>query len=557
MTDDHAGTLASWVDADGLGWRLTRLGPAALRLAADDAPSADLSARLAAVRSAAWSNRPPALRDLIVGYRTLSAELRVGAPLAPTAQALRTATREAGRAGADQRHVTLPVAYGDAADRAELEDRLRLPWREIVARHAAAAYRVAFLGFTPGFAYLHGLPTELALPRRPAPRTLAAGSVAIADGRAGVYPSAGPGGWWVLGTTPVPLFDPWLAAPAALLPGDEVRFEPTAAWVGAGTAATARVDAVGAGAPPAAAAAGTETSDRDAAPLALTVVEAWPGGASLQGRPRTGVGHLGMAQAGALDARAFVSAARLAGAPLAAPAIELTVPHATLRAERPLTAACTGGGARLRLDGRPLSLGQAFAWPAGAHLEVRPDARTSGAHVVLAVGGGLAPAGGPVGHPELVGEGSTDARAGVGGFGRPLRGGDALRFAADPRTPDLSWRGRVHYAGRLSLRLHPGPDGEDEAYAALLATGFRLGARDRMGAWLDGRRVSARQPDIASEGVPLGAVQLPADGRPVILLNDRGRTGGYALAGIVDPRDLAALAQARPGAAIAFEPPAT
>lgn len=539
MTDDRAGTLASWVDADGLGWRLTRLGPAALRLAADDAPSADLSARLAAVRSAAWSNRPPALRDLIVGYRTLSAELRIGAPLAPTAQALRTATREAASATADQRRVTLPVAYGDAADRAELEDRLQLPWQEIVARHAAAVYRVAFLGFTPGFAYLHGLPAALALPRRPAPRPLAAGSVAIADGRAGVYPSAGPGGWWVLGTTPVSLFDPWLAAPAALLPGDEVRFEPTAARADAGTG--------GAAAP----------VDPDGGPPspALTVVEAWPGGASLQGRPRTGVGHLGMAQAGALDARAFVSAARLAGAPLAVPAIELTVPHATLRAERPLSAACTGGGARLRLDGRPLSLGQAFAWPAGAHLEVRPDARTSGAHVVLAVGGGLAPASGPVGHPELVGEGSTDARAGVGGFGRTLRGGDALRLAADPRPPDHSWRGRVHYAGRLTLRLHPGPDGEDEAYAALLATGFRLGARDRMGAWLDGRRIAARQPDIASEGVPLGAVQLPADGRPIILLNDRGRTGGYALAGIVDPRDLAALAQARPGAAIAFEPP--
>jgi len=539
VTDDHASTLASWVDADGLGWRLTRLGPAALRLAADDAPSADLSARLAAVRSTAWSNRPPALRDLIVGYRTLSAELRVGAPLAPTAQALRTATREAARTAADQRLVTLPVAYGDAADRAELEDRLQLPWQEIVARHAAAAYRVAFLGFTPGFAYLHGLPTALALPRRPAPRPLAAGSVAIADGRTGVYPSAGPGGWWVLGTTPVPLFDPWLAAPTTLLPGDEVRFEPTAPRVDAGTVAAA----------PAATDGGLPSP-------ALTVVEAWPGGTSLQGRPRTGVGHLGMAQAGALDARAFVSAARLAGAPLAAPAIELTVPHATLRAERPLTAACTGGGARLRLDGRPLSLGQTFAWPAGAHLEVRPDARTSGAHVVLAVGGGLAPASGPVGHPELVGEGSTDARAGVGGFGRPLRGGDALRLAAEPRPPDHNWRGRVHYAGRLSLRLHPGPDGEEEAYAALLATGFRLGARDRMGAWLDGRRVSARQPDIASEGVPLGAVQLPADGRPVILLNDRGRTGGYALAGIVDPRDLAALAQARPGAAITFEAPA-
>lgn len=535
------GTPASWVAGDGLGWRLTRLGPAALRLVADDEPSAELSARLAAVRAVAWRTRPPALRDLIVGYRALTAELRIGAPLAPAAAALHTATHEAALGAIQQRRVTLPVAYGDGADRADLESLLGLPWREVVGRHEAAAYRVAFLGFTPGFAYLHGLPAALALPRRSAPRSLPAGAVAIADGRAGVYPSAGPGGWWVLGTTPVPLFDPWRAAPTALLPGDEVRFE-----------ALAERPAAVAGATNGPAGAADRVEDP-----ALTLIESWPGAVSLQGRPRGGVGHLGMAQAGALDARAFVSAARLAGAPLGAPALELAVPHATLRAERPLTAACTGGGARLRLEGRPQPLGRPFSWPAGAHLEVRPDPRASGAHAVLAVGGGLAPAGGPVGHPDLVGEGSTDARAGVGGFGRALRAGDALRLASDPRPPDLGWQGRVHHAARLSLRLHPGPDGEDAAYAALLATAFALGARDRMGAWLEGPRIRARRPDVDSEGVPLGAVQLPADGRPVVLLNDRGRTGGYALAGIVDPRDLAGLAQARTGSAVVFEPAAS
>jgi len=537
------GTPTSWVDGDGLGWRLTRLGPAALRLTADAPPSAELSTRLATVRAAAWGVRPPALRDLIVGYRALTAELRIGAPLAPAAAALHAATHEAVLGAVRPRRITLPVAYGDAADRADLESLLGLPWRDLIGRHEAAAYRVAFLGFTPGFAYLHGLPADLSLPRRSTPRSLPAGAVAIADGRAGVYPSAGPGGWWVLGTTPISLFDPWRAAPTALLPGDDVRF--AALPDRPADAATAAAPAPGSGG-----------FDRQPEP-ALTLIEAWPGAVSLQGRPRGGVGHLGMAQAGALDARAFVAAARLAGAPLAAPALELVVPHATLRAERTLTAACTGGGARLRLAGRPLPLGRTFAWPAGAQLEVRPDPHASGAHAILAVGGGLAPVGGPVGHPELVGEGSTDARAGVGGFGRPLRAGDTLSLAGDPRPPDLGWQGRVHHAARLSLRLHPGPDGEDEAYAALLATAFALGARDRMGAWLDGRRIRARRPDVDSEGVPLGAVQLPADGRPVVLLNDRGRTGGYALAGIVDPRDLAGLAQARPGSAVTFEPAAS
>lgn len=531
----QAGAAVEWRDADGLGWRLERLGPAALRLAADAEPSAELSARLATLRRLAWASRTPGIQDMLVGYRTLTIELRPGASAATAGARLAAATRAAGSESAAGRSVTLPVRYGDAADRDALGARLGLPWPEIVAQHAAARYRVAFLGFTPGFGYLHGLPAALALPRRAAPVPLPKGAVAIADGRAGVYPSAGPGGWWVLGTTATPLFDPWRPEPTALLPGDEVRF----------VALADEGDE-----PPRA-----RVTQADSGDAALTLIESWPGGVTLQGRPRTGVGHLGMAQAGSVDPRAFAAAARLAGAPLDAPALEFVVPHATLRAERTLTAAWSGGGARLRLDGRTVSNGRTFAWPAGAVLEVRPDAAAPGVSALLAVGGGLMPLGGPIGHPALVGAGSTDARAGIGGFGRPLVGGDVLALAAPPRPPDDRWAGRLRHATEVTLRLHPGPHGEVVAYAAMLATRYRMGARDRMGARLEGPPVQPARADVASEGVPLGAVQLPADGRPIVLLADRGRTGGYALAGVVDPRDLPALAQARPGAVVVFEPP--
>jgi len=532
----EGGDVARWHDDDGIAWRLDRLGPAALRLAAEVEPSAALSLRLAAVRRHAWAHRTPGVHDLIVGYRTLTVELRPGAPAANAGRRLAAATRAAAADADAERRIALPVAYGDAADREALEAGLGLPWPEIVARHAGAAYRVAFLGFTPGFGYLHGLPPSLALPRRAAPAALPAGAVAIADGRAGVYPSAGPGGWWVVGTTSAPLFDPWSAEPTTLLPGDAVRF--VAADRGLPSAGPpARAPATPSGVP------------------ALTLLEVWPGGATLQGRPRAGVGHLGMAQAGALDPRAFASAARLAGAPLDAPALEFVVPHATLRAERPLTAAWAGGGARLRLEGRSVPNGRPFAWPAGARLEVRPDAGAAGAHALLAVGGGLTPLGGHVGHRTLVGAGSTDTRAGVGGFGRALAAGDALALASTPRPPDPRWAGRLRHGPSATLRLHPGPHGEGAAYDALLGTTFRLATRDRMGARLDGPTIRPARPDVASEGVPLGAVQLPADGHPIVLLADRGRTGGYALAGVVDPRDLPALTQLRPGAAVVFEPP--
>jgi KipI family sensor histidine kinase inhibitor len=542
----------AWHDGDGLGWRLERLGPGALRMVADAEPSAQLSARLAAVRRQAWAHRTPGILDMVVGYRTLTVEVRPGTSTAAAARRLAAATQigphdgpnDASAAAVAPRNLTVPVVYGgDAADVGELVARLGLPWPEIVALHAAGRYLVAFLGFTPGFPYLHGLHPALSLPRRAAPVSMKGGAVAIADGHAGVYPSPGPGGWWALGTTSTEMFDPWRSEPTTLLPGDEVRFE----VADPGTSRGGPRDA-GRGADRGRARSGAHEP-------AVTAIEVWPGGVSLQGRPRAGVGHLGMSQAGALDGRAFAAAAKLAGAPLEAPALELMVPHATLRAERPLLAAWAGGGARLRLEGRDVPTGRPFRWPAGTLLEVRPSLQASGANALLAVGGGLAPLGGPVGHPSLVGAGSTDARAAVGGFGRALVAGDVLALAGPPQAPDPTWAGRVRHASRVGLRLHPGPHGETAAYAALLATTYRLAARDRMGARLDGPAVRPERPDVASEGVPLGAVQLPADGRPIVLLADRGRTGGYAIVGVVDPRDLPSLAQTQPGGEVVFEPP--
>jgi KipI family sensor histidine kinase inhibitor len=98
----------------------------------------------------------------------------------------------------------------------------------VVALHSSAVYRVAFVGFSPGFAYLLGLPPELEVPRLAAPRErVAAGSVAVAGPFSAIYPSATPGGWRLLGrilATGPPLFDPTSERPSRLAPGDRVRF---------------------------------------------------------------------------------------------------------------------------------------------------------------------------------------------------------------------------------------------------------------------------------------------------------------------------------------------
>ncbi len=120
----------------------------------------------------------------------------------------------------------LPVVP-DGADLADVLSSTGLSSGAFWTRLAAIDFTVGFLGFSPGFPYLYGLPLELQLPRRGSPRPLVpAGSVALAGTYAGIYPSPTPGGWNLIGTTPVRLFDPADDPPARLRPGDVVRFVP-------------------------------------------------------------------------------------------------------------------------------------------------------------------------------------------------------------------------------------------------------------------------------------------------------------------------------------------
>lgn len=130
----------------------------------------------------------------------------------------------------DARTMEIPVSYGGPSG-PDLEDVARhtgLTPARVVELHAAAPYLVYFLGFSPGFPYLGGLPPELATPRLAAPRKVVpAGSVAIGGSQTGVYPVESPGGWRIIGRTALRLFDPAATPPALLRIGDTVRFVPT------------------------------------------------------------------------------------------------------------------------------------------------------------------------------------------------------------------------------------------------------------------------------------------------------------------------------------------
>ena len=120
--------------------------------------------------------------------------------------------------------VEIPVRY-DGADLEEVANHCGMSTADVVALHTGATYVVEFCGFSPGFAYLTGLSERLRLPRRSSPRPrVPAGSVAIAAGYSAVYPRESPGGWHLLGTTSLAMWDASRAAPAMLQPGMVIRF---------------------------------------------------------------------------------------------------------------------------------------------------------------------------------------------------------------------------------------------------------------------------------------------------------------------------------------------
>ena len=123
----------------------------------------------------------------------------------------------------------LPVIYGgeDGPDLEDVADHAGLSVDEVVEIHSGTAYRVYMLGFAPGFPYLGGMDPRIACPRLSTPRVrLPAGSVGIAESQTGVYPMASPGGWRIVGRTPVPLFTPEAEPPVAILPGKYIQFVP-------------------------------------------------------------------------------------------------------------------------------------------------------------------------------------------------------------------------------------------------------------------------------------------------------------------------------------------
>lgn len=219
------------------------LGDDALTIRLGDRIDANINATALALADALPAAGLPGIRDVAPAYASVGVRYDIATWADPSGAGTayeRIAARLADLAGMvveqgprmadDPGHaVEVPVCYGGefGPDLAAVAAHARIDADEVVRRHARADYRVAMLGFMPGFPYLLGLDASLHVPRRPTPRTrVPAGSVAIGGAQTGIYPRELPGGWQLIGRTPLALFDPGRNPPALLAPGMRVRFRP-------------------------------------------------------------------------------------------------------------------------------------------------------------------------------------------------------------------------------------------------------------------------------------------------------------------------------------------
>ncbi|MEU1793361.1 biotin-dependent carboxyltransferase family protein [Streptomyces californicus] len=295
---------------------------------------------------------------------------------------------------------------------------------------------------------------------------------------------------------------------------------------------------------------------------------------TVQDAGRPGWAHLGVGRSGALDAPAARLANRLVGNPPGAAVLETTLTGCAVRPDRPVVAVVGGAGCPVRVGGRPVAWGEPVRVPAGAVLEAGPA--VTGLRSYLAFAGGLEP-------DAVLGSRSADLLSGLGPA--PLGAGDTVPLG-DPAKPS----GRVESSGpagpsdpatrrgpaercgppaaagpvpwpgapvELVLPVHLGPRHDwftAPALRTLLTADYRVSPHsNRIGLRTEGPALErSRTEELPSEGVVLGAIQVPPDGRPVVFLHDHPTTGGYPVVGVVAERALAGAAQAVPGTRLRF-----
>ncbi len=434
--------------------------------------------------------------------------------------------------------VAIPVCYDDyfGPDLEAVAAYHNCTKATVIERHTALEYTVFMVGFLPGFAYLGSVDNRIATPRRASPRLhVEAGSVGIAGAQTGVYPLDSPGGWQIVGRTPLSVYRPGVARASFLLKtGDTVRFYPIS------KKDFERINPVEISPAP---------WDKPLSKPPTAIVQRSGPLAILQDLGRPGYRAFGVPVSGALDQPAHLLANALVGNEPQAATIECTMGGLSLQFCKKAVVAVTGGGAAL-VNQAKIAHNQAVPLQKNDVLDI--IFHQNGMRTYLAVRGGWEGI-------ECMGSKSVCRNAQLGNVlqkGSSLFAGRAKKGQNQPFSKDSP---TITAAEGFVLRVMPGPEfehldavGQQQFYQQTYIVSHRS---DRMGSRLEGAPLAlSDRHELLSTAVAPGTIQRTPDGQLIVLLNDCQTTGGYPRVGQVAAVDLPRLAQISPGTEVHFVP---
>ena len=442
----------------------------------------------------------------------------------------------------DQRKVEIPVCYCRECgpDLAYVAQAAGLSRDEVIERHVGPIYRAYMLGFLPGFAYLGRVDDLIACVRRDTPRaTVPAGSVGLAGPQTGVYPCQSPGGWQLIGRTSRPLLRNDVDQPFLIGPGDAVCFR-------AVDHASMEQGLIDTGKP-----IPNLSVDRQCGQRRISnQLEFLRSGmhTTIQDFGRSEGRQSGVPAAGAMDRIAATNANRRLNKPDDDPVLEITLMGPDIRFESACQIVLTGARFDSQLDGQPADLSQVTEVSAGSVLHV--GRATEGCRGYLAVTGRLE-AGTWLGSASAIAVGDLDWNPEAKpGPGRLLTVYESATVTSKPMLP------YPRPGTKLTISVLPGPELDwlpDSQQYDFTRTTFSLSSlANRMGYRLTESVGRTANRELISSPVVPGTVQLPPDGRPVVLMRDAPTTGGYPRIAVVTEHDINRLAQLKPGDRIRF-----
>lgn len=434
----------------------------------------------------------------------------------------------------DQNIISIPVCYDDAFgyDLEFIATTHKRSKEEVIHIHQQGNYKVYMMGFLPGFAYMGPVDDAIAMPRKSTPRgNIEEGSVGIAGKQTGIYPLASPGGWQIIGRTPLCLFDIQKQDPFLFKTGDHVRFYSISKEEFLSIKDKQQQIC--------------EVKQEESIPDAVVVK---PGlYASIQDGGRYGYQSYGVPISGAINQTAFHTANALVGNQKNAACIECTMGGIFIQFKKNAVITVTGAGVAF-INGQQIRSWQPLSVSKNDYLEIRYN--NDGMRSYIAVRGGIDTG-------MLMNSRSIYPKAGMG---TALKKEDGLQFGNMAATASKRITENLAipvYTTVASIRIITGPENDwiqRQSIEQLYSGSFTLTNQcDRMGYHLKGDVLALNnKSELLSTAVTKGTIQLTPSGQLIVLMSDCQTTGGYPRVAQVAAVDLPVITQLKPGDTIRF-----